>query len=85
LTATAALPVQVELTWINNAADEDGFVLERRTGAGPFLRVTTLMLGATAYTDTHVEANTTYTYRVLAFNLAGTSAYSNEAVVTTLP
>lgn len=85
LTATAALPGQVELTWINNAADEDGFVLERRAGGGPFLRVTTLMVGATAYTDTHVEANTTYTYRVLAFNLAGTSAYSNEAVVTTLP
>lgn len=85
LTAAAPAPGQVDLTWVNKAGDEDGFVLERRTGTGPFLRVATLMVGATAYTDTHVASATTYTYRAAAFNLAGTSAYSNEAVVTPRP
>jgi FtsP/CotA-like multicopper oxidase with cupredoxin domain len=82
LTAAPA-PGQVELTWVNNAVNEDGFILERRTETGPFLRVVTLFTGATAYSDRHVEGSTTYIYRVLAFNSAGKSAYSNEAIVTT--
>lgn len=84
LAAAAVVPGQVDLTWITNGSGADGFVIERRAGpAGAFLRVATLIGQATSYTDRAVEGNTTYTYRILAFNAAGTSGYSNEATVTT--
>ncbi|MEW6573394.1 MAG: fibronectin type III domain-containing protein [Bacillota bacterium] len=67
----------------DNAENEDGFILERRTETGPFLRVVTLFAGATAYSDRHVEGSTIYTYRIVAFNSAGKSGYLNEAIVTT--
>src|SRR5207249_4021036 len=38
----------------------------------------------TAYSDAGLAAATTYTYRVLAYNTGGNSAYSNTTSATTL-
>jgi len=72
----------VLLNWVDNANNEDGFKIERKTGAGTFAEIVQVPANTTSYTDTPVTAGTTYSYRVRAFNAAGNSAYSNEISVT---
>jgi FtsP/CotA-like multicopper oxidase with cupredoxin domain len=85
LAATAASATQVNLTWSDNANNETGFSIERCTGTGcsNFAQIGTVNVNLTAYSDTAATANTTYSYRVVAYNLAGSSAFSNIATVTT--
>jgi predicted phage tail protein len=47
--------------------------------------VGTAAANATGLVDRQVSPNTTYTYRVRAFNAGGKSAFSNQAAVTTPP
>lgn len=76
----------VRVSWTDNSADEEGFVVERSEGAlGPFTRCATLFAGGTEYLDAGLKGRTLYTYRVLAFNAAGKSAASNEASIETGP
>ena len=61
-----------------------GFRLERKTGfAGTYALIATLPAGQTSYSDSGLQASTTYFYRIKAYNNAGESAYSNEASATT--
>jgi hypothetical protein len=84
LTASATSATSVDLQWIDNAGDEDGFVLERSDGSG-FVQIATPAADAIAYNDSGLDPSTTYSYRVAAANLAGASAWSATATVTTLP
>jgi subtilisin family serine protease len=69
------------LTWTDNATGEDGYVVERRTGRGSFVRIATLGRNRTSFTDTTRQARTAYTYRVRAFNrIPAHSRYSNKVV-----
>ncbi len=74
---------QVALGWNDNADNENGFRVERcdqamgGCGAGDFVEIATPGVDATGYTDVLVDPDHTYTYRVLAFNAMGDSAYSN--------
>jgi hypothetical protein len=86
---TAAVPSssQVNLAWSDNAATETGFKLQRSTNPA-FVGATEITIGrpdVTGYSDTTVAAGTQYFYRVLAFNGAGQSAFSNAVSVTTPP
>ncbi|MBP7866306.1 MAG: fibronectin type III domain-containing protein [Acidobacteria bacterium] len=84
LTATAASSSQINLAWTDNASNETGFKLERKTGSGgAWSQVATPAAGATSYANTGLAASTTYYYRIRATNAAGDSAYSNEANATT--
>ncbi|MCX8159850.1 MAG: fibronectin type III domain-containing protein [Candidatus Saccharicenans sp.] len=84
LQATALSASSVRLNWVDNAYNEDGFKIERKTGAaGTWVQVGTVGLDATSFTDTGLSGLTTYYYRVRAYNNAGDSGYSNEAAVTT--
>jgi hypothetical protein len=84
LAASAASATQVNLTWTDNANNETGFKVERKTGAnGTYAQIATPGVNATSYSDTTVAAGTQYTYRVRASNAAGDSAFSNEASATT--
>ena len=85
LTATPTSHTQVDLGWSDNSNNENGFRLERCTGAGctSFAEITTSGPNAVAYSDSGRTAQTVYRYRVLAFNAVGDSAFSNIAEATT--
>jgi len=75
---------QIDLTWIDNASNEIGFKIERRTGAsGAYAQIATVLANVTAYSDAGLSAATLYTYRVRASNSAGDSEFSNEIAITT--
>ncbi len=78
---------EVYLQWIDNSNNELGFIIERRLGdttsVNPFETIDTIAANAQDYMDYNVEPNTTYTYRLSAFNTNGASPYSNIAQATT--
>jgi len=84
LAATAAGDTRINLTWTDNANNESGFRIERSLDGSSYGPRATVGANITAYSDTGLTANTTYYYRVLAYNATGDSDYSNEASATTL-
>jgi hypothetical protein len=82
LTAMEASSTQIDLNWSDNSDpvfDEDGFRIERRTGAsGSYVEIATVGQDMTTYSDVLGEQDTYY-YRVRAYNSLGNSSYSNEA------
>src|SRR5829696_5444363 len=50
-----------------------------RHGGNNFAQVATVAAGVVAFSNTGLNKNTSYTYRVRAYNAAGDSAYSNTA------
>lgn len=77
LKATSSSPARIELTWSDNSTTQDGFAIERSTDAATWQEIATTGRNQTTYLDTGLAANTTYQYRVRAYNSAGHSAYSN--------
>ncbi len=75
----------VQATWSDSSQDETGFRVERKTGAGAFGILGTTAAGVTTWDDVGLDPETTYTYRVRAFNDYGISGPSGEAEVTTPP
>ncbi|MDQ7064155.1 MAG: S8 family serine peptidase [candidate division KSB1 bacterium] len=84
LTATAVSTSQIDLSWTDNSNNEDGFKIERKDpGSTTFVEIAQVGANVTNYSDTGLNPNSTYTYRVRAFNADGNSGYSNEASATT--
>ncbi|MGE5611353.1 MAG: carbohydrate-binding protein [Bacillota bacterium] len=84
LTATVSSAWQINLTWVDQARDESGFVIERRTGsASNWTRVATVGSNVTTYRDTRVEANTEYSYRVKAITTLSESVYTDPTAAMT--
>ena len=85
-TDAQAATFKATLTWVDNSDNEDGFKIERCTGNGcnDFAQIDQVGAGVTTYSNTGLEANTRYGYRVRAFNAAGNSGYSNIARRRTL-
>ncbi len=87
LTATAAGPVQINLTW--TASTETGgtianYLIERCAGAScsNFVQVGTS--ATTTFNDTGLSGSTSYSYRVRAIDTTNvTGPYSNTATATT--
>ncbi|MEW6680090.1 MAG: FlgD immunoglobulin-like domain containing protein, partial [bacterium] len=68
--------------WLDKSNNELGFKIERKT-TGAYSQITTVGANTTIYKDTGLSANTTYYYRIRAYNTLGDSSYSNEANATT--
>jgi len=84
LIATPGSTTQINLAWTDNSSDETGFKVERSLSASSgFAQMATVGAGVTSYANTGLSANTTYYYRVYAYNADGNSAYSNTASATT--
>jgi hypothetical protein len=84
LVASAVSASQVNLEWSDNASNESGYKIESKTGPGAFTEIATVGAGITVWSNTGLPSGTTVTYRVYAYNMAGSSPYSNEATATTL-
>jgi hypothetical protein len=78
LVATPISVSQVQLTWSDNANNETDFRVERNG-----VEIATVGANVTAFADTGLQPQTTYSYRVRAHNAKGFSAYSNTAQATT--
>lgn len=65
------------VSWDDNADNEEGFIVERKTD-GEYLRLTTVGANTTSYTEIDAMGGETYCYRVAAYNQAG-NAYSDES------
>ena len=76
---------QIRLRWQDNSTGEDGFRIERCAGAGcaDFAPVATVGRDVTSHVDDGLTRNTTYTYRVRAFDANGASAFSDTAAAKT--
>lgn len=85
LVASASSPSRIDLSWADNSPNEDGFEVERCEGAGCTAFATVGQVGAnvSSFGDTGLLPETTYEYRVRAFNASGASGYSNTASATT--
>jgi len=86
LTAAVVSRNQINLAWTDTSDNEGGFYIERCKGSTctNFARIATVGANVTAFANTGLIKNTTYRYRVAAFNAAGVSAYSNIVTATTL-
>jgi len=83
LRANAEAWDRVTLTWNDNAADENGYVIQRSVNGGSYADRASLPANTTQYTDAGLSGDTAYSYRVRAYNSAGSSGYSNAASVRT--
>jgi hypothetical protein len=70
----------VVLAWLDNAANENGYLVERKS-TGAWSQVKSLASNSTALIDSSLAPGA-YTYRVRAFAGTDTSGYSNEATAT---
>ncbi|MBI4133519.1 fibronectin type III domain-containing protein [Candidatus Uhrbacteria bacterium] len=85
----SAFKFSVQIIFKDNSFSEDGFKIERATGIGtPFAEIATSkpsFSGSLVFNDNGLSPNTTYVYRVRAFNGAGYSDYSAPITLTTTP
>lgn len=86
-------PNGIYLGWSDNSTNETGFTVERCRGAQAvcdanpayWAAIATVAENISTYKDSALSPETTYSWRVRAFNGAGGSPYSNTLSVTTPP
>jgi hypothetical protein len=85
LTASAISRSQVQLRWHDGSSTETSFRVERCRGAGctAFVQIAVTGPDVTAFVDSGLTRNTTYTYRVRAIDTHGATPYSNQATART--
>lgn len=84
LLASSGGETSIDLSWTDNANNEDGFHVERSPdGSTGWVQVASLAANTQAWSNTGLTHSTTWHYRVRAFNGVGNSAWSNTASATT--
>jgi len=81
LTASAVSRSQIDLSWADIATNESGFKIERCAGVScsNFAQIATVGANVKIFSNSGLKRNTSYRYRVRAYNGSGDSAYSNIA------
>lgn len=84
LTYTALKRTSITLTWTDNASNETGYIVQRSANGGrSWSTVATLKSNVTQRTVSGLSRNKTYSFRVMARNGHGPSAWSNTLTATT--
>jgi Rieske Fe-S protein len=84
LAAVATGPYAVDLSWTDASSNEARFEVERKGGGdAEWVPIATPQADAVAFSDSGLDSNTAYLYRVRACNEAGCSAYTDPAGATT--
>lgn len=84
LSASATSASQINLNWVDQAGNEDGYRVERSAnGSTGWSTIANLGANSFSYSNTGLTASTQYFYQVVAHNAAGDSGYSNTANATT--
>lgn len=83
LTANALSSSAISLTWLDNATDETGYKVQRSADGVNWQEIAALNANATGFSDTGLQPQQTLSYRVLAWNSVGNSAFSNVSQATT--
>ncbi len=81
LTATPLSTTQINLVWSTTDSLATSYFVERSTGGGAFTQIATVT--SKKYSNTGLAVNTTYTYRVIAHNSAGSSSPTAPVSATT--
>ncbi|MGB7158838.1 MAG: kelch repeat-containing protein, partial [Tepidisphaeraceae bacterium] len=82
--ATALSATQVRVRWTDNSDNEGGFRIYRKLGDdGTYELIAEAPANETEYVDNGLQPGTHYVYKVLAHNVVGESAFSNEDGSTT--
>jgi subtilisin family serine protease len=79
-------PQEVELLWIDNSDNEDGFQIERRLESdfsNNYTEIAKTGSNVTTYLDAGLQAETGYCYRVRSFNSNGASDYTQDSCILT--
>ncbi len=87
LTATRISDGQINLSWTNNQPTYHAYAsvkVYRATNGGSYANIATLGV-VTSYSDTTTSADSKYTYKVQAVNVAGTADSSASSAVYTTP
>jgi len=83
MAASTVSASSIVLTWDDKSANESGFRIERSADGVAFTQIATVGTDVITYTNTGLVKATKYYYRVIAYNTAGTSYYSNIASAIT--
>jgi hypothetical protein len=84
LTVMASTSSRINMSWTDNSTNENGFSIERSpNGVDAWVAVGFTGGNISTYEDTGLTPNTTYHYRVSAYNVIGSSSFTNTASATT--
>lgn len=82
--ATPISSSRIDISWTETSDIESGFNIERSLDQSSWSSVGSVGANVTAFSDSGLSADTTYYYRVTAFNGYGSSVESNTVSATTL-
>ena len=86
LSAAAVSTRQITLAWQDHSYNETEFRIERKPGpGGAFGQIAKVAANTVSFSDTGLDPQTTYVYRVRACNAVGCSGHSNEALARPHP
>jgi hypothetical protein len=81
LSAKPKSSTQITIGWRDNSTDETGFKIEKKTGAcdsaNSWAQIATKASNTTSYNVTNLTPNTSYSFRVRAYQSSSNSNYSN--------
>ncbi|MEH6625310.1 MAG: reprolysin-like metallopeptidase [Motiliproteus sp.] len=83
LSATVLSSNEIALSWSDTSSDETGFTLERSDGGTGWQVAATTASNNNGFTDSPLSPSSSYSYRLNAYNGAGTSAYTTTVSATT--
>jgi Legume lectin domain/Fibronectin type III domain len=83
LTATAVTSSQINLQWVDHGSNESGYAVEESTDGIHFAQIGSATVHSTMFAVGGLQPETTYAFRVRAFNSAGDSPFTRTVTATT--